>query len=139
MGAFGTDRTGAGIGFQGAGAIPFVTGVLLQASNFGTNNAEVHIRFPTLTNYVRVINGASGSSVPIRFHFTSLAQGNTLAGAHWVPLYDFGTEEDIRIPISDLYVSLASGSSNGFVHVIAQCTPLGVGMQPVLSGTGIDL
>ncbi len=116
-------------GFENVGR-PYVKTTGIPSSSFGTGNGQVQFEFPYISRSVRVINDLSGTNVQVNVHPVSALSGNVINGGHYIPLKDYKDEITLNWALERIYVSLASGSSNGHVTVIADLT-----MLPVTSGS----
>ncbi len=126
------------IGMVGLTAVPYVSGVILQSSNFSTNNAEIAITFPYPAGYVKVINsGSAGANVPIRVAFVSAADPTVISGKHYIDLPTTGSFEEFFNPLGAIYLTLASNTSNQGAQILAGLLPINTGSLPILTGSGL--
>ena len=122
-----------GIGNQAAymvSGVPFVTGSTLGAGG------EDQISFPRVTKAVTVINTGAAA---MRVHYNAAADGNVIAGGHFVTLNPTGS----TVPLShftfnakckEIYVSSVGGTT---YELFAELTTVATSEMYILSGSGL--
>ena len=105
---------------------PFVTGSTVNAGNSSQTglsiaNGEHKIQFPYVSQSLLIENHAlSTAGNPLRLHFRATADGNVIAGNHFISI-DRGTSVSIQAKCKEIYLSVAN-SSNVSYSVIAELT-----------------
>lgn len=118
--------------YQVAGK-PYMTGSTVGASD------EVKVEFPTVTKSITI--GITGS-VPLRFHFDSLATAPAVGTAvHYIPLYPTTATANHMVTIGgkckEIYISGLGVAQSGFV-LYAELTGIPSSEMYELTGSGIN-
>ena len=118
------------VGSYMVSGIPYITGSSTLAAN-----AEDQISFFNVTKTVTVINYGSE---PIYAHFNSRADGNVIAGNHYVALLSTGDYHTFNVKCSEIYVSTpASNLASGSYRVVAELTSIDQARMYPLTGSGL--
>ena len=126
-------RAGLGnVGSYQVSGIPYITG-----STDIDNGQEQSFSFPYVTKSITVINN---SAVDLRIHFNSTSSAGgaqVITGLHYITLTENRDSITFNVKCKEIYISNASGASNGSYEVIAELTSIETGNMYALTGSGL--
>lgn len=114
--------------------IPYLTGSVLLASEFGNLNSQLKVSFPYVTRTVTIV---SRSTADLRVHFNSIADGNVIGGRHYLSLTENRDSITFNVKCKEIYISLASGAENGDFELVAELTNIKTREMFALTGSGL--
>ena len=119
------------VGSYQASGSPYCSGSTSHA-----NGTQVQYDFPRITRSITVTNNGGNAGPAIRVHFNGTAEGDVIAGVHFVTLSGSMASQRFEVKTDKIFISNASGVAASY-SVTAEITSIPVTSMYVLTGSGL--
>jgi len=121
------------VGSYQASGSPYCSG-----STSHPNGTQVQYDFPRITRAITVTNNGGNAGPAIRVHFNGTAEGDVIAGVHYVTLSGTMASQRFEVKTDKIFISPVSASAQSASYSIAaEITSIPKSSMYVLTGSGL--
>ena len=100
------------------------------------NGTQVQYDFPRITRSITVTNNGAVGGPAIRVHFNGVAEGDVIAGVHFVTLSGTMASQRFEVKTDKIFISNASGVAASY-SIAAEITSIPNSSMFILTGSGL--
>ena len=121
------------VGSYQSSGVPYCSG---SASH--PHDTQVQYDFPRITKAITVTNNGGSGGPAIRVHFNGTAEGDVIAGVHFVTLSGTMASQRFEVKTDKIFISPVSASAQSASYSIAaEITSIPKSSMYVLTGSGL--